>query len=71
MTEAPEKSPDQISTSKREFEPASTASTPPVASPILVATGVTEDPVPSGVVNPKTKFFRGVWAAKSNPNDPD
>jgi hypothetical protein len=41
------------------------------AAPLMVAQGGADEPVPSGVVNSKTRFFKVIWAAKSNPNDPN
>jgi hypothetical protein len=34
-------------------------------------TGISQEEQPSGVVHSKTRFWRGVWANKSNENDPD
>lgn len=57
MTEATIESPDQNSTPPKRKKD------------LLVNAGPTEDPVPSGVITPKTKFYRGVWVNKSNEND--
>jgi len=76
MTEAQEKSPDQNSAESEQpvkigpGRPPKKAKTPE-AEPLTVVDPITEEEIPSGVVNSKTKFTRGVWAHKSNPADPD
>lgn len=37
----------------------------------MVMSDVTGEPAQSGVVNKKTKFFRGKWAEKANPLEPN
>ena len=77
MTEAIQEGPDQNSNQQAEVKrgpgrpPKVAAEKTPAAEPLLVQTGVTDEPVPSGVVNSKTKFYKGVWANKSNPTDCD
>ena len=58
MTEATTESPDQNSIPPKRKE-----------QPILVNAGFTDEPVTTAVLTPKTKFFRGVWANKTNEND--
>lgn len=75
MTEATEvKSPDQTEVAtpvKRGPGRPPTVKKEENSEPILVQTGVTEKPAPSGVVNNHTKFYRGKFSEKSNPNDAD
>lgn len=63
--------PKKIQTATEPQRPPMTQPPAPVALNVTVADSTTGHQKPSSVINKETQFFRGQWANKSNPNDPD